>query len=272
MRLPAALARTSDWTRYTAIMALVSLIAFAAMAWAWPWRPGRLGGLLFGVLAAALFVNAALYPWRRRWNTRPLGTARRWLQLHVYGSTLATLFVLLHIGWRWPAGLMGWLLLFLSLWTTATGLLGVWLQRTVPRVISRRLTVEAIYERIPELMRTLVSEADALMHGAPEALARGYAGEIRPVLEGPRTSVKWLTGTAPGAQAAAGSLERLRPFATGADRERLDDLASIVQDKSDLDAQLSLQGLLRGWLVLHVPPAILLIGLLVVHVAAVVWH
>jgi hypothetical protein len=272
MRPPPMLARLSPAPRYSALIAAISVLVFAASAWAWPWRPGRLGGLLFGILAAALFVNAALYPWRRRWNTRPLGTARRWLQLHIYGSTLAMLFVLLHIGWRWPAGTMGWLLLLLSMWTTVTGLAGVWLQRTVPRVISRRLTVEAIYERIPELIRALVGEADALMQGAPDMLARVYTAEIRPVLDGPRTSVKWLTGPGPAAVVASGSVDRLRPYAKGAERERLDDLASILQDKADLDAQLSLQGLLRGWLILHVPPAILLIGLMVVHVAAVVWH
>ena len=36
-------------------------------------------------------------------------------------------FVLLHIGWRSPAGTMGWLLLLLSIWTAVTGLAGVWL-------------------------------------------------------------------------------------------------------------------------------------------------
>jgi len=272
MRLPPVLARWSAWTRYSVAIAVVSVLVFVAMAWAWPWRPGRLGGLLFGILAAALFVNAALYPWRRRWHTRPLGTARRWLQLHVYGSTLAMLFVLLHMGWQLPAGVMGWLLFGLSLWTTVTGLAGVWLQRVVPRVISRRLTVEAIYERIPELVRALVAEADTLMSGAPEALSRAYAGEIRPALATSRTSVKWLSGTAPEALAATGSVERLRPFADGPERARLNDLASIIQDKVDLDAQLSLQGLLRGWLVLHVPPAVALIGVLAVHVIAVVWH
>ncbi len=271
MRL-AALGRWSPWTRSSVAIGVASLIAYLAIAWAWPWRPGRLGGLLFGSLAAALFLNAALYPWRRRWNTRPLGTARRWLQLHVYGSTLAMLFVLLHMGFRWPAGTMGWLLFLLSAWTTITGLAGVWLQRTVPQVMSRRLTVEAIYERIPELMHALVEEADALMTGAPDTLATAYAGEIRPALATPRSSVKWLTGTPPGSQALGGAIDRLRRFATGPDKTRLDDLESIVQDKSDLDAQLSLQGLLRGWLVLHVPPAILLIGLLAVHVIAVVWH
>jgi hypothetical protein len=272
MRLPPVLARWSEWTRYSVVIGVLSLVAFLAMAWAWPWRPGRIGGLAFGILAAVLFVSAALYPWRRRWKTRPLGTAERWLRLHVYGSTLAMWFVLMHMGWQWPAGVMGWLLFGLSLWTTVTGLAGVWLQRMVPRMLSRRLSVEAIYERIPELVGALVAEADALMTGAPEALARAYAGEIRPVLATSRPSLTWLTGTPPGALAATGSLARLRPFAAAPDRARLDDLEAIIQDKSDLDAQLSLQGLLRGWLVVHVPPALLLIGVIASHVIAVVWH
>jgi hypothetical protein len=259
-------------TRYSVLIATASVLAFIAAASAWPWRPGRIGGLLFGIVAAALYVNAALYPWRRRWNARPLGTARRWLRLHVYGSTLATLFVVLHIGWQWPAGTLGWLLLGLSIWAGVTGLLGVWLQRTVPRLISRRLTVEAIYERIPHLVRVLNEEADALMKSAPETLARAYTTEVRPVLAAPRPSLAWLTGTAPDITAAAAAIDRMRPFAGGAERERLTDLASVLQDKADLDAQFSLQRLLRGWLLFHVPPAMALIGVLAIHVAAVVWH
>jgi len=262
--------RWSPWARVSAIVGLVSVIAYAAMAWAWPWRPGRIGGLVFGILAAVLFVNAALYPWRRRWQTRPLGTARRWLQLHIYGSAIAFVFVQMHIGFSLPAGTMGWLLYLLSAWTTITGLAGVWLQRAVPQALSQRFSVEAIYERIPVLMHALVDEADALMTGAPETVAAVYSGEIRPGLATPRTSVKWLTGAPPGSTSKS-SIDRLRNYAGGADRQRLDDLEAIVQDKSDLDAQLSLQGLLRGWLVLHVPPAIALIGLLAVHMIAVVW-
>ena len=272
MRPASVVMRWSGWTRYSILIGVLSLAVFAAIAWAWPWRPGRLGGLAFGILAAALFLSAALYPWRRRLKTKPLGTAQRWLRLHVYGSTLAMWFVLMHIGFQWPAGTIGWLLFGLSWWTTLTGLAGVWLQRTVPRVMSRRLSVEAIYERIPELVGALVVEADAVMSGAPEALARAYSGEIRPALATSRPSIAWLTGTPPGAMAAASALTRLRPFAGDADRARLDDLESIVQDKSDLDAQLSLQGMLRGWLIVHVPPALLLMGVIAIHVLAVVWH
>jgi len=258
--------------RYSLLTAIVSVLAYAGLSWMWPWQPGRIGGLVFGTLAALLFINAALYPWRRRWNTRPLGTAQRWLTLHVSGSALAFLFVIIHIGFRWPAGTMGWLLLVLSFWATATGLLGVWLQRTIPRMMARRLTVEAIYERIPELVVALVAEADELMTAAPDSLARAYAGEIRPVLATSHASLQWFTGSDPAIARTAALLNRIRPFVGEADRSRLADLESILHDKIDLDAQFSCQRVLRGWLVFHVPPAIMLIGLMVVHVIAVVWH
>lgn len=266
------LRRLSPWARYTLMCAAVSVIVFAAMAWVWPWRPGRLGGLVFGTAAALLFVNGGLYPWRRRWQARPLGTAQRWLQLHIYGSTLAMLLVLIHMGFRWPAGLTGWLLLVLSLWTTATGLLGVWLQRTVPRLLARQLTVEPIYERIPALIAALVAEADALMTGAPAALAQLYAGEIRPALNVPRSGMAWPTAIPRSGDNLVAPLIRLRSFLGAADQARVDDLATIIQDKADLDVHLGLQRVLRGWLVLHVPPAILLLGLIAFHVLAVVLH
>jgi len=272
MAMPLSIRRLSSWSRYALLTGSIALIAFAVIGWRWPWQPGRIGGLVFGTLAALLFLNAAAYPWRRRWRARPWGTAQRWLKLHVYGSSLAFLFVLIHTGFRLPAGTMGWLLLLLSFWATATGLLGVWLQTTLPRTMARRLTVEAIYERIPELIGALVAEADQLMTAAPDALARVYAGEIRPALATARPSVRWVTGFDPSAGRSAELIDRMRKFAGAADRSRLDDLESIMKDKIDLDAQISLQQLLRGWLVLHVPPAILLIGVIAVHVFAVVWH
>ena len=57
-------------------------------------------------------------------------------------------------------------------------------------------------------------------------------------------------------------LTRIETFVEEADRERLRDLTAIVNEKLDLDVHLSLQRALRLWLVTHVPPAMLLLGLL----------
>src|SRR4030095_699833 len=99
----------------------------------------------------------------RRPRARPLGTARAWIQAHVYLGVVAMLAVVIHSGFSWPHGAMGLWLLGLSLWTTLTGLFGVWLQKSIPVALSEGLRVEAIYERIPALVDGLVAEADTLL-------------------------------------------------------------------------------------------------------------
>jgi hypothetical protein len=47
---------------------------------------------------------------------------------------------------------------------------------------------------------------------------------------------------------------------------------TLFTEKVELDAHYSLQGMLRGWLALHVPPAGALLGLLVVHVFGWLWY
>lgn len=224
--------------------------------------------LIFGTLAALLFVVAMLYGARRPLRAWPFGTAQRWLDVHIYGSVLATVFVLLHIGFSLPSGVMGWLLLLLSLWTTASGLVGVWLQRRIPTILTREVPREVLSGRIPELMVNLTQEADAVMAGASDAFARAYQSEIRPLLSRPATARGWLTNVPARRRAALAPLSAVRLSLAPGEAERADLLASIVRDKTDLDVQLTLQGWLRSWLLLHVPPALALIGLLMIHVAA----
>ena len=46
--------------------------------------------------------------------------------------------------------------------------------------------MEALYERIPDLVQQLAREADHVMLQAPEVLCRVYLAEIRPGLQHPR--------------------------------------------------------------------------------------
>src|SRR6185295_13259699 len=117
----------------------------------WPFSPKRGAGLAFGILATSLFVFEMSYPARRP-RARPLRTAQAWIQAHVYLGVVALAAVLAHSGFRWPHGGIGWLLLLLAAFTVATGLLGVWLQKFIPASLSEGLKVEAVYERIPELV------------------------------------------------------------------------------------------------------------------------
>jgi hypothetical protein len=259
------------WFRNSAIVGGLGLVAYIVLAWMGPWAPGRFWGLTFGTIAAALFVNAGLYPMRRRWKARPLGTVQRWMQLHAYGTTIALLFVLIHVGFRLPAGQFGWWLFGLSVWACLTGLLGVFLQKWIPIVIARNLKVEAIYDRIPELVGRLSEEADKTVAGAGDALSRTYRDEVKPKLAAPMPSWGYLSDIRVARAKLTEPLTRIATFVEEGDRERLRDLTSILNDKLDLDVHMSLQRALRLWLVLHVPAAIALLGLLVIHVFAVIY-
>ena len=180
-----------------------SVALFAVLASSAPWSPGRFWGLIFGTLAAVVFVLDGLYPLRRRLMGWPFGTAQRWLQFHIYGGALALLFVLIHVGFSLPNGQFGWWLFGLTLWSVVSGLVGVWLQKWIPTVLASQLSVEALYDRIPEMADRLQSEADAVARGASDLLERFYSGEIRPSLAGVAPS--WTRSTACNARCVFGS-------------------------------------------------------------------
>jgi hypothetical protein len=243
--------------------------AYVAASWGRVWSPKSAPGLAFGFLAAAVFVFEAAYPFRRP-RARPLGTARAWLQAHVYLGSLAFLAVLAHAGFNWPHGFIGWALLLLSFWVTITGLVGVLLQKWIPSAMAEGLRVEALFERIPALAGGLRDEADLLMEGASEGLEQFYRNEVRESLAILRPSWGYVFDVRAGRERALERFRRMSQFVGAEEKDKLDDLATLYAEKLELDAQLRLQTVLRSWLTwtAHVPAAGLLLGLLAVHIAA----
>lgn len=255
----------------TGAACLVLLVLYVVGASFRPWSPKRGLGLAFGFLAAGVFLFEMLYPVRRP-RARPLGTARNWIQAHIYLGAVAFVAVVIHSGFSWPRGGMGWWLLILSAWTTFSGVLGVWLQKWIPASLADGLRVEALYERIPSLVEQLKTEADALMADAGDVLERFYRTEVAPSLSRLSPSWSFLLDVRAGRERALEPFRRITQFVDPAEKEKVDDLMNLYTEKVELDAHYTLQGVLRRWLVLHVPAAGLLIGLLVVHVFAWLWY
>jgi hypothetical protein len=270
MRLSFLTPKRPAWLRGSAIAAGVSLAAYLVWARVEPWAPGNTGGLIFGTAAAVIFFLDALYPLRRRLMAWPLGTAQRWLQFHLYGGVLAALFVAIHVGFRGAGGAMGWWLIALTAWATISGLAGVSLQKYVPTVLAGELSVEAIYERIPELAGRLQAEADALVAGAPDVLLKFYADSVRGDLERLTPSWAYLAGFRAELARRVAPFQGLAAFLSEPERVRLSNLQTIVTEKLELEVQYSLQRLLKQWVVFHVVPCMALLALLTIHILAVI--
>ncbi len=259
---------TAQWTLAACGVLLVIYWGAAHLR---PWSPRRGFGLGFGILAALVFTFEMLYPFRRP-RARPLFTAKNWVQAHIYLGVVALLAVVIHQGFHLPRGGMGWGLLLLSMWTTATGLVGVFLQKWIPASLSEGLRVEALYERIPSLVERLSGEADALMADAGEVLDRFYHTEIRPALSKLNPSWAFLLNVRSGRERALEPFRRITQFVEPGEKEKVQDLMNIFTEKIELDAHYSLQGILRRWLIIHVPTAGVLMGLLAIHIFTWVWY
>ncbi len=268
--MPAALRpKRKDWFVAFFGLALGGLLVFGVLDVLYGWSPGDTAGLIFGGLATALMAIEVLYALRRRLLLKPLNTGQAWLQVHVYGGTLAALLVLIHIGFRWPHGLFGLALLLLTVLTTISGLFGVVLQKTVPTTLTSSIGVEAIYERIPEMVADLRAQADETIKGASDMLQRFYGSHVQPALAGPAVSFAYLMDVHTGRERLVTDFKGIQSFLAGEDKTRADQLQQLVTRKMDLEAHYTWQNVLRGWLLLHVPLAMLLVAAIVAHIAAV---
>ncbi len=66
--------------------------------------------------------------------------------------------------------------------------------------------------------------------------------------------------------------EHVRTLLPKPERERLDELHTLYRTKLEMDAHYTLQKALRGWLYLHVPAAVVLVALVVLHVYFVFYY
>lgn len=265
--------RSRHW-RWGFLAALAgSVVAFAINAGIAEIESGNAWGLSYGVAAAVLFVGAALFGLRRRTmasSTRlRLGSARSWLYFHVYGGLLFLVLVLMHSGFGLPTGALTWWLWGLSWWTVLSGLLGLLLQQWIPRVLGSALSIEVLYERIPELTAEIRSKADAIVEGCSEPVKRMYAARLAPALARPIRRLIFFTDVTGGIQSHLRELHYLETLVTPEERQRLEDLARLYETKLELDAHYSLQWPLRWWLYTHVPLTLLLLVLIAAHVFTV---
>ena len=238
-------------------------------------HPGSIWGMGYGIAAAILMVGAAGFGLRRRIirHTKNFGAGRAqsWAQFHVYAGSLALLLVLMHSGFRLPTGTLTWWLFILSLWVTLSGLLGVFLQKWIPKILTSGLSIEVMYERIPELIQEIHERAETLVAICTDPVKDFYRKNMAPALVGPQTKLIYYLDITGGVQSHVKQFEYLSKLLPTEEKERLTQLQTYYKTKLELDAHYTLQKALRWWLYLHVPTSLVLILLVGLHVYAV-WY
>lgn len=239
-------------------------------------RPSNIWGLSYGTAAAILMVGAALLALRRRMTrfalARGLGNARVWLQFHLYGGALFLLLTFMHSGFHQPRGILTWWLWFLSIYVTASGIIGVLLQKWIPKILTSGLAIEVVYERIPELIREISDKANALAQTCTEPIKDFYKNNVALALAAPQPRLIYCLDITGGIQSRLRRFEYVRRLLASDEKEKLNKLEAFYKTKLEIDAHYTLQRILRWWLFTHVPVSLVLLILLALHLFAVLYY
>lgn len=171
----------------------IAYMVYAQQAPAGP-RGSSTMGLLFGIVGFAFMIFAALLGARKRVPTWRLGRAQAWMRGHLWLGLLSLPLILFHGGFHF-GGTLTRVLMWLLIITVASGVFGAALQNYVPRMMTRDVPLETIYDEIDNVRKALREEADR----AVEAIC----GEMR-----------LAKSEAEGQR--AGGFTALRPIAAGA--------------------------------------------------------
>jgi hypothetical protein len=221
------------------------------------------GWLLLGSLG---FL--ALFQARKKLPAPPLGSAAAWMQVHIYMGLWTAGLYLIHTPWRWPNGLLELALACVYWMTFASGVIGLYWTRMLPRRLSR-LGHEFTYERIAALRGRLREQAQAAVitgvrSGGETILGEFYNARLHDYFS---THRGWLYRFCPNSKLRKTLLAELTEatrYLSDSERKTAEKLFALVRERDDLDYSEALQWRLKAWLFVHIAltyPLLLAAGL-----------
>jgi hypothetical protein len=238
-----------------------SAVMLAALGGAWLWAAYlenslRSSSFFTGWLLLGTIGLLASFQWRKKLPAPPLGTTAAWMQLHIYvGIATAGLYAM-HTSLRWPDGALEGILAALYTATFASGIVGLYWTRTIPRRLSR-VGEEVIYERIAMLRGTMRERAQAAILAAVRSSGGATLGEFYDARLHDYFSRRrgwgyrlWPTSTL--RKSLMGGMNEATRYLSDAERKAAEELFALVRSRDDLDYHEALQWRLRIWLFVHI--------------------
>ena len=134
-------------------------------------------GLAFGGFGFAFMIFAALLGARKKVPVWRVGRAQTWMRGHLWLGLLSLPLIVFHSGFRYGHGLSA-VLTTLLIVVVASGVFGAALQHYMPRVMTREVTMETIYEEIEHVRAQLREEAEELFTQATAEAPKAAAGGV----------------------------------------------------------------------------------------------
>lgn len=126
---------------------------------------GSVHGLVYGIVGFAFMLFAGLLGARRKVPTWRIGRGTLWMRAHIWLGLLSLPLILFHGGFHLGGPLTTVLMvLFVIVWVS--GIVGLFLQQTLPRLMLTRVPLETVYEQIDPVVLQLLAESDALVTAA----------------------------------------------------------------------------------------------------------
>jgi hypothetical protein len=206
------------------------------------------------LLGAVLFL--ALYNVRKKLPFLPLGSSTAWLQWHLYVGMGTVAVFAMHVGAAWPNGILDSLLAVVYLLTFTSGIVGLYLTRTIPAQLAR-LGEEVLYERIPALRREVQRRSveavlESVTTSGATTLADFYTSRLYDFFGLSRGWVYLVRPTAARRRALMREMQDLRRYLSEQEQAGCERLFALVRRKDDLDFHDARQKVLKLWLFAHI--------------------
>ena len=149
---------------------------------------------LSGWTLAVLIVALSAFNARKKLPFLAIGTGASWLQFHIYAGAFSVVLFAYHVDFRIPNGSLESILAIMFLIVSASGVVGLFLTRTLPpRLTTRGETV--LFDRIPTLMTELREETEELVVQSVEetnttTVANFYMERLAWFFHGPRHRIR----------------------------------------------------------------------------------
>ncbi len=221
----------------------------------------------------ALMIALALFNARKKLAMVPLIRSAYWLAIHVVGGAAAVILFFIHTGSIWPTGGYEQALALVFYLVSVSGIVGYAIQRVNPRRLVQT-DLEIIYERIPAELAEIREKAEAEILACTEGtgsdtLARHYMETLSWYFRRPRFILNNVFGGKAVEHWLRLQYRTVNRYLNDNEREYLDRINDLAEMKAKIDVHYACQGMMKGWLLVHLPLAAAVLGLMFWHVIVV---